>query len=450
MARIEQAIFTSAQTQRSAGYHVVAVSPGVSEADRRELAVWGPSHDSLLETGVGAASLNFHPLGSGAFCVSRTTPAGWEYSARGGRRVYTHCLIVPPETLARFANHPFLVAKAALAAGAMEARDEVPPRLEPLELAGHPAAVDQVRVNRLAANLGPEGLALLVQVVMQSNCVAVGGPPGADRLIAGLLDCLPPECRTTVSFTTGLKFSSRRPFRVVALPGDPAECRWLAHQPGVAVLDLADQRQRAATLIDGWAMLIERVLSLGRTSFLAAELSKRRRDFSPGDLPALGLQLLEELEATAYHACGDGPHCPRQPVPSVPDAGPPASAPRAHAAHRRFEKSGSGLPAEKTATIAAPSQCLDPESPEVLEKLETLDDAVFDAINGQAAALERLTGLWPALRKELGDELLAESREQYLRFAISVWEECVQGSEIRDPTRAVQAMEVLCVLFDEV
>ena len=61
MAYVEQAIFTSAETGRSAGYQLVARSPGVAEADARELAVWCPSHDSLLELGE-PLSVNFHPL----------------------------------------------------------------------------------------------------------------------------------------------------------------------------------------------------------------------------------------------------------------------------------------------------------------------------------------------------------------------------------------------------
>ena len=106
LAVVQQAIFTSAKTDVSAGYQVLAASPGIVEFDRRELAAWGPSHDSLLDPGLAAVSVNFFPLPSGSFCLSRTVPAGWEYSGRGGHRIYTHCLIVPPEALRQFANHP--------------------------------------------------------------------------------------------------------------------------------------------------------------------------------------------------------------------------------------------------------------------------------------------------------------------------------------------------------
>ena len=49
----------------------------------------------------------------------------------------------------------------------------------------------------------------------------------------------------------------------------------------------------------------------------------------------------------------------------------------------------------------------------------------------------------------LGEDLLIESREQYLRYALSVWEECVDAGSIRNPTRAIQALDVLCLLFGD-
>ncbi len=99
--------------------------------------------------------------------------------------------------------------------------------------------------------------------------------------------------------------------------------------------------------------------------------------------------------------------------------------------------------------VETPSVCLHPDSPEVLEKLELLDDLVYDSISGRPGALGQLQNVWPAIRAELGDQLLAESREQYLRYALTIWENCVENDQIRNPTRAVQALDVLCLLFEE-
>ncbi len=73
---IEQAIFTSAQTSRGDGYHLVARSHGVSEEDAQQLAVWGPSHGALRDDRDEASSINFNRLTSGTLCVSKTVAAG--------------------------------------------------------------------------------------------------------------------------------------------------------------------------------------------------------------------------------------------------------------------------------------------------------------------------------------------------------------------------------------
>ncbi|MBN2581172.1 MAG: hypothetical protein JXB10_19480 [Pirellulales bacterium] len=471
MSKLEQAIFTSAVTDRAAGYQVVARSPGVRDADARELSTWCPSHDALLESGPNAVSFNFHPLPSGAWCVSRTVPAGWEYSGRGGVRVYTHCLLVPTEVLARFANNPFAVLKAATAGGLLDVIDPLPERLPTVSLMGGAAPVDQSLLLQLAGHPGPQAMAVFLQTAFDAACLAVIGEPSPERLIAGLMSCLPPACRCEFSFSTGLKFSPRRPFRLITVPDDPPQQRWLAHQHNVSVLDLSGRTPLPALPLDGWAQFIQRALSTGHTAMLAAQLSKRRFNLSPTDLSALGLQLLEDLEASAFSESRDeSPDESSSRVPSperLAAPGEEATEERdiqhAHAAHRRFEKTVAGSsrvdppaagesavsPRSERTAAAPPSTLLEADTPEVQEKLERLDDLVFDAIQGQTAALDQLQAYWPAVKTELGDALLAESREQYLRYALMVWEECIAQDGARNPDRAIHALDVLCLLFDE-
>lgn len=484
MDLIEQAVFTSAETDRAAGYQVVATSPGVAEADARELAVWGPSHDALLDSTPNASSLNFHPLPSGNYCVSRTAPAGWEYSGRGGARVYTQCLIVPPRTLARFANNPFALSRAALAAGSLRLYDEVPKQLPPLRMAGRAPVVDSTLLARLCSDPGPDWLALLVETALRSGTVAVSGGPRAEQVIAGLVNCLPPECRLEYSFSTGLKFSSRRPFRVIAVSRDPEEQRRVKRLYDVAVLDLSGHLPEESVPRESWARFIHRVLKLGRPSLLSTRLSNRQHEFSPDDLPALGLQLLEELDASCLDSgttdepaavdelpiedlgiagvrperisddAGDVPrHASPRPVEDDQPGGEAWSSPdprqQAHQAHRRFEKNASPAVASIPGS-PVPSQLLDPDSPEVLRKLERLDDLVYGAVNGTPAAMEELRVYWPQVQNELGGTLLAESQEQYLRYALAAWNQSREPEASRDPARTVQALEVLTLLFDEI
>jgi hypothetical protein len=95
-----------------------------------------------------------------------------------------------------------------------------------------------------------------------------------------------------------------------------------------------------------------------------------------------------------------------------------------------------------------PSKDLDPSDPEVLARLERLDDLVFDAISGKRTSLDELAQFWPKVRSEFGGPLLAESREQYLRYALTSWERLAQRDGVRSPSLAMQSLEVLCVLFD--
>jgi len=105
------------------------------------------------------------------------------------------------------------------------------------------------------------------------------------------------------------------------------------------------------------------------------------------------------------------------------------------------------LPAAPVVRPSPPSRHLDATDPAVLEKLERLDDLVFDAISGNASSLEELKSFWPRVRDELGDPLLAESREQYLRYALASWEDLAERDGVRNPSVAVQSLEVLCLLF---
>jgi len=72
---------------------------------------------------------------------------------------------------------------------------------------------------------------------------------------------------------------------------------------------------------------------------------------------------------------------------------------------------------------------------------------VFAAISGDNCALAELEVLWPTVASELDASLVEQSREQYLRCALSICSDSVQG-EMRRPQRAAAAIDVLCVLFD--
>lgn len=269
---LEQAIFTSLKTNRQEGYQLAAVSPGVTADVARELEQWGPAHDSLYDARV--SSVNFHPLESGEFCISRTTAEGAEYSGRGGERIYTQMLIASRELLAKFANNPLAVLEAVTAGGGICVHARPPATLERIRLVGRASVVNHLRLAELAGDPGPDGLVNLVHLTINAPRVGVRSHVPLARLLSGLISLLPVRFRTRYSFSTGLRFSPRRPFHIIALPEDPAEQRTLQKTASAKALDLTRNIPATDKLSRGWAYLIRDVFRSGHLNILP-ELLRR-------------------------------------------------------------------------------------------------------------------------------------------------------------------------------
>ena len=126
----EQAVFTSLPRRGRGGYHLVSRSRGVRAADAQALARWAPSHGALIMDGKNRTSVNFHPLPSGRFALSRTCAGPPEYSGRGGQQLYTHYLIVDDAILQAVGFQPFSIYRDAIALGLppLPARPQRSPR----------------------------------------------------------------------------------------------------------------------------------------------------------------------------------------------------------------------------------------------------------------------------------------------------------------------------------
>jgi hypothetical protein len=268
---LDQAIFTSARSSNFEGYHLVAASEGVSDADRRALAVWGPSHGALRSEANESGSVNFFRLPGGDYCVSKTWHAGAEYSHRNGARVYTHCLIASAEIMARFSNNPFLVLRAAVAGGHMRALEQPSGCLETLCLPGRSPVVDAALLSELIVTPGAERVASLVQAVYEHPQVAVVADANAPQLIAGIISCLPPAERLHFSFSTGLEFSAQRPFRVFSVARGGAAQRELSRQCDATLWDV----QQPHGSLYGWAKEVASFLRENAISELSECLASR-------------------------------------------------------------------------------------------------------------------------------------------------------------------------------
>ena len=293
---IEQAIFTSAQTDRSEGYHLVVASRGIVSEDRRELTVWGPSHDSLLMTGGEASSVNFFRLPSGSFCVSKTVAAGPEYSGRGGERIYTHYLVVPPEALARFGNNPFAVLYAAVAGGQMVVSRQVPSRLGQIRLIGGAGQFDREALSQLSTVDEAACCGQVVDAVLTARSVAVVADVvavGPRKLFAAAINCLPLSWRGEVSFSTGLKHSTRRPFCIIAVENDESLHQSLARRHGLSMIGARDSEPVA---LGGWAAFVTAALEANQPTAIADALLQTGAAGTVDELNRLGQTAHQAIE----------------------------------------------------------------------------------------------------------------------------------------------------------
>jgi hypothetical protein len=234
--RIPQAIFTSVRGKRLEGYQLAARSEEIDEELARDLQTWGPAHDSLLHPREGMESINFHPLAAGQWYVlSRTVCSGAEYSGRAGGRVYTQMFLLPLDGLARFANNPFLVLRALRAAGRLIVHDDVPDTLRSLRLVGRAAEheTDDARNQVPSSTLGA-----LERALRESRSVAVLGVKEAEPWFSALFRRLGVDDRLHTSFSTGLKPSLGRPFKLFLAPDDAVQQRQLGRQSGVRIVEL--------------------------------------------------------------------------------------------------------------------------------------------------------------------------------------------------------------------
>lgn len=236
--RLEQAIFTSVKRTRLDGYQLAAASRGIEPALAKELTLWGPAHDSLWDTRHDSRSINFHPLTSGDYCLSCTRLAGAEYSGRGGGRVYTQMFVLSREVFSRFANDPFLVLRALAASGRLIVHDLVPETLPSVPLLGRCDQPEATLLSQILDEVGSSIFDELAGAVATAPTVAVLTNGHVERLFQAVLHSLTPAERLTISFTTGLKDSPRRPFKLFVLPNDPSHVRQSQRLNGARVIDL--------------------------------------------------------------------------------------------------------------------------------------------------------------------------------------------------------------------
>ena len=217
----EQAVFTSLPRRGRNGYHLVSQSRGVGDEDAQALAQWAPSHGALIMDQSNRTSVNFHPLPSGRFAISRTCGGPPEYSGRGGQQLYTHSLIVDDAVLEVVRFQPFSIYRDAMALGYLLYQGEPGEVLQPVPLLRMHRGWDAGAWSTHAAELGLPPLGPLHERLQAGDTLQFSYAGDRIALAECLVGMLAPGAVRRISFSTGLQPSSVRPF-VLTLVADVA------------------------------------------------------------------------------------------------------------------------------------------------------------------------------------------------------------------------------------
>jgi hypothetical protein len=220
----EQAIFTSILRQGRGGYHLVCRSRGVDEPDAQAITRWAPSHGALLLDPQNRLSVNFHPLPSGRFSLSRSCEGPPEYSGRGGRQVYTHALVFDDGVLQKVGGQPFVIYHNALAIGCLFYQHAPPQTLQPVQIPEfHLQRSPTAWISR-ADELKLPPLEPLRERLLAGRPVRFGFPGDRAGFAECLIGSLPLDAVRRTSFATSLEPSSVRPF-ILSLVGSETKPR---------------------------------------------------------------------------------------------------------------------------------------------------------------------------------------------------------------------------------
>lgn len=306
---VDQAIFTSARTTRKDGYQLVAWSPGISAEDARLLAVWGPAHDSMLVDDPADVSINFHPLGENKYCVSRTMLGSLEYSGRGGLQVYTHCFILSRAGLLQFHNDPFRVLIAALAIRDLRPGTALPTDLSTLQMLPCGPAVQPELIEAVQAPSQQQAVvAWMHHVLSYPKLIFAGGC--SDSTFMALFNLLPVAVRPLFTFSTRLRYSPRREFRLIGLVNDTEEQKKAARHEGCPIFSWDSPNRSPEASRHPWATWIQVALCQRNPKAVAERIGAIPLETTLEDLRSEGNRLRLAImnspaSSTQVHASND-------------------------------------------------------------------------------------------------------------------------------------------------
>ncbi|MCO6438352.1 MAG: hypothetical protein J5J06_14750 [Phycisphaerae bacterium] len=283
----DQAIFTSIRTPMGEGYRIIAASRGLRPEEKQAITRLSPSHEGLCAPAADEGEVPgdplaaaFYALPTGRLCIALSCFAGNEHTGRGGHRIYTHNVIVAPETLEQCGFNPLNIWRAMIDAGLTEPQLKPPAVLDELnlEVTADPDSAGGGMLHESIAE--PLRRHVLSQLLVDVPLIVNLDNHWIDTAEAFLL-AVPAPLRTKLSLAAGLKFSVSRCHRLNVLHDDDGKARVRTSGQKIEFLDPVVTPPPASTQ-HAWVTLVERHWQRGDFVGLARRTSRPFRDCSPG------------------------------------------------------------------------------------------------------------------------------------------------------------------------
>ncbi len=304
-------------------HEYLAVSRGIENMDLSEIRSWSPSNGELVSPSLMAHSWNFHPLPTGCFCLSRTGRLATLFPKENPANVFTHGILIPADLLHDYANNPvtFLnhLEKLGLWRAGMEVTrqlidmksdpeihttnenfpgTEILPILRTLTMDGGAEAVRLEALNAFVRTTGIRRFATILDQLLGNFTTIITGNAVPEMLLEALLDLLPVSCRPEFSFSTGLKFSQKRLFRLVFAGNNSSEQERIRHHFNLPMISSTSvslmQDQLLPSLKNRWSMFIATLFEQGMETAWN-EIALLEDTASLSDLPRIARTYFKRL-----------------------------------------------------------------------------------------------------------------------------------------------------------
>lgn len=471
------------QDENSAdSYDFMALSREIKKADILEIAHWSARRgECLVKYAVGQEtqreSWNFHPLPSGAFCISRTL--SFPYITRHDS--FTHGLIIPPNLLLNFANNPVLLIEHLEKLGFWQAGVEVLqqllgffqengtkkseafsctkiggkkyPVLRMISVEGNREAVRAEGLRRMGEKLGVRKLAVILDAVLENVTTVITGEVPPLRLLKTIFDLLPVNCRPEFSFTTRTKFTQNHPYRIIFTGEDFSEQKHLHqkfHLPQISATKKSDEdfAARLPHLKNRWSMFMKAILQQKWEQKWREILILEPSPCEMDELPSLARQYFKKLGLRAiYEKSEKNPSVFSSEMKNEKTSEVPVKNKNGKLSEEISENSENDEERFFSFNFSHFYQKMDKT---VSSAAEESIKAYFSAISGGAVgnplAVERMAAIRETLLKNMPEDEREDFSEKLLEIGLCVWNE--QKSEF--PTRSHHQIEQMTDILYEI